>query len=121
MLAIVVLFVLALAPCLDSRQHGEQRPRTSRSFHDSTPPSRSIALTFDAGSDRGFAAQILDTLKANGIHATFGMTGQWAQKNADLVKRMVIEGHVLINHSWDHPDFTTISSADMRQPAAADR
>jgi peptidoglycan/xylan/chitin deacetylase (PgdA/CDA1 family) len=71
-----------------------------------------VALTFDAGSDRGFATQILDTLKANGIHASFGMTGLWAQQNPDLVKRMVSEGHVLINHSWDHPDFTTISSAE---------
>ncbi len=72
-----------------------------------------IALTFDAGSDRGYAVQILDTLKANGIHATFGMTGQWAQKNPDLVKRMVNEGHTLINHSWDHPDFATISTSDI--------
>ena len=72
--------------------------------------SPTIALTFDAGSDRGFAEQILNTLKANGIHASFGMTGLWAQQNPDLLKRMVDEGHTLINHSWDHPDFTTISS-----------
>jgi len=73
---------------------------------------RAIALTFDAGSDRGYASQILDTLSANGIHATFGMTGVWAQQNPDLVKRMVADGHTLINHSWDHPDFTTINSAE---------
>lgn len=72
-----------------------------------------IALTFDAGSDRGFAAQILDTLKANGIRASFGMTGLWAQQNPDLVRRMVNEGHVLINHSWDHPNFTEISSTEI--------
>jgi peptidoglycan/xylan/chitin deacetylase (PgdA/CDA1 family) len=69
------------------------------------------ALTFDAGSDRGYAAQILDTLKANGIHASFGMTGVWAEANPDLLQRIVNEGHHLINHSWNHPSFNTLTSA----------
>jgi peptidoglycan/xylan/chitin deacetylase (PgdA/CDA1 family) len=65
-----------------------------------------IALTFDAGADRGYAEQILDTLKAEGIKATFGMTGRWAEDNPDLVRRMVEEGHQLINHTYSHPSFT---------------
>jgi len=69
------------------------------------------ALTFDAGSDRGYAAQILDTLTANGIKASFGMTGVWAEANPDLLQRIVNEGHHLINHSWNHPSFNTLSSA----------
>ena len=69
------------------------------------------ALTFDAGADRGYAAQILDTLAANGIHASFGMTGVWAEANPDLIRRIVNEGHHLINHSWNHPSFNTLTSA----------
>ncbi len=65
-----------------------------------------IALTFDAGADRGYAEEILDTLKAEGIRATFGMTGRWAEDNPDLVRRMVDEGHQLINHTYSHPSFT---------------
>jgi len=94
---------------------GAQRPASAASSQIITTfptTEHAIALTFDAGSDRGYASQILDTLAANGIHATFGMTGAWAQQNPDLVKRMASEGHTLINHSWDHPDFTTISSAE---------
>ena len=70
-----------------------------------------IVLTFDAGADRGFAAEILDILAAENVPATFGMTGVWAEDNPDLVVRMVDEGHHLINHSWDHPNFTEISSS----------
>jgi peptidoglycan/xylan/chitin deacetylase (PgdA/CDA1 family) len=70
-----------------------------------------MALTFDAGSDVGYASEILDTLSAKGVKATFGMTGVWAQAHPDLVRRMVNEGHQLMNHSWDHPSFPTISSA----------
>ncbi|MBX6342567.1 MAG: polysaccharide deacetylase family protein, partial [Thermomicrobiaceae bacterium] len=50
--------------------------------------------------------QILDTLKAEGIKATFGMTGVWAEDNPDLIKRMVAEGHQLMNHTYDHQSFT---------------
>lgn len=76
---------------------------------DTTEPV--IALTFDAGADRGYAGQILDTLAAEGIRATFGMTGVWAEQNPDLIQRIAQEGHQLINHSWNHPDFTTLSTA----------
>ena len=65
-----------------------------------------VALTFDAGADTGYAPQILDYLRDEGIKATFGMTGQWAEMNPDLVQRMVNEGHQLINHTWDHGSLT---------------
>jgi peptidoglycan/xylan/chitin deacetylase (PgdA/CDA1 family) len=65
-----------------------------------------VALTFDAGADTGYAAEILDLLRDEGIEATFGMTGVWAQANPELVQRMVAEGHQLINHTWDHSSLT---------------
>ena len=65
-----------------------------------------VAFTFDAGSDAGYTTQILDTLAANGIHATFGMTGKFAEQNPQLVQRMVNEGHTLINHTYDHASWT---------------
>lgn len=71
-----------------------------------TSGRREVALTIDAGADTGYASEILDLLRDEGIHATFGMTGLWAQANPDLVKRMVAEGHQLINHTWDHPSLT---------------
>ena len=70
-----------------------------------------IALTFDAGADRGHAEAILDTLDSFGIVGSFGMTGAWAQANPDLVKRMVAEGHMVFNHTWDHRSFTGYSTA----------
>jgi peptidoglycan/xylan/chitin deacetylase (PgdA/CDA1 family) len=65
-----------------------------------------VALTFDAGADTGYGAEILDLLAAEGIAATFGMTGVWAQTNQALVQRMAAEGHQLINHTWDHASLT---------------
>ncbi len=65
-----------------------------------------VALTFDAGSDVGYTAQILDTLAANGVKASFGMTGPWSKANPDLLRRMVEDGHTIINHTYTHSSFT---------------
>ena len=58
------------------------------------------------GADTGYATEILDLLREEGIKASFGMTGVWAEANPDLVRRMVAEGHQLINHTWDHSSLT---------------
>jgi peptidoglycan/xylan/chitin deacetylase (PgdA/CDA1 family) len=71
-----------------------------------------VALTFDAGADRGFTEQILDTLKSEGVKATFGMTGHWAEDNPDLIQRMVDEGHTLINHTTTHRSWTGYSTGE---------
>src|SRR3712207_2955465 len=69
-----------------------------------------VALTFDAASDAGYAPRILDTLKANGVKASFGMTGQWAEAHPALLRRMVSEGHTVMNHTYSHPSFTGYST-----------
>jgi len=69
-----------------------------------------VALTFDAGSDTGHAATILDVLKSRGVHATFGVTGAWVRANPDLARRIVAEGHLVVNHTDRHLSFTGYST-----------
>ena len=69
-----------------------------------------VALTFDAGADAGYAAAILDMLEAAGVRASFGVTGQWAEANPALVRRIAAGGHQLINHTYDHGSFTGFST-----------
>ncbi|MEO7555726.1 MAG: polysaccharide deacetylase family protein [Acidimicrobiales bacterium] len=83
-------------------------------------PSRQVvALTFDAGSDVGYAAEILDVLQANGIKATFGITGRWTEDHPELVQRMAREGHQLLNHTYDHDSFTGVSTR--KAPLSSDQ
>jgi peptidoglycan/xylan/chitin deacetylase (PgdA/CDA1 family) len=74
------------------------------------PNRRVVALTFDAGSDVGYTDAILDTLRAQGIHATFSLTGQWTTTNPAAARRIVAEGHQLMNHTQDHLSFTGAST-----------
>lgn len=71
---------------------------------------RTVALTFDAGADVGFTAQILDTLDRSAVRGTFGITGRWAEAHPDLVRRMAEAGHLIMNHSYEHRSFTGVSA-----------
>ncbi len=61
-----------------------------------------IYLTFDQGYENGYTPPILDTLKEKEIRAIFFLTYDYAKRNAELVQRMIDEGHVIANHSWSH-------------------
>lgn len=76
------------------------------SFYRGNTSRRMVSYTFDAGSDLGFAGQILDFLKNRGIKASFGMTGKWATTNPTYVQRMANEGHHIFNHTWSHDSLT---------------
>lgn len=65
-----------------------------------------VALSFDAGETSGYTSEILDMLKAHGIHASFGVTGEWARANPDLVNRILDDGHIVFNHSESHRSWT---------------
>ena len=71
-----------------------------------------IYLTFDAGYDNGYTAPILDALKKHNVKSTFFLVGNFIEKNPDLVKRMVDEGHIVGNHTKNHPDMSKIATAE---------
>ena len=68
-----------------------------------------LYLTFDAGYENGSTAKILDTLKALQVPAAFFLVGNYIEKNADLVRRMAAEGHIVANHTMHHPDMSKLS------------
>lgn len=79
-----------------------------------------IYLTFDAGYENGCTARILDTLKKHDVPAAFFLVGNYLEKNADLVRRMVLEGHTVGNHTMHHYDMSKISDYATFQKELAD-
>lgn len=76
-------------------------------------PSDAVALTLDAGASAAPTAQMLDALKARGITITFFLSGDWIEKNPELTRRIVADGHEIGNHSVNHPDFRLLSDAEI--------
>ncbi len=68
-----------------------------------------LYLTFDAGYENGCTEQILDVLQKHQVPAAFFLVGNYIEKNADLVRRMVAEGHIVGNHTMHHPDMRKLS------------
>ena len=68
-----------------------------------------VRLTFDDGPNRTATPDIRDTLAAHGVTATFFVVGQMAVANLTLVQRESQEGHTIGNHSWSHPNLTTLT------------
>ena len=71
-----------------------------------------LYLTFDAGYENGCTEKILDTLKKHQVSAAFFLVGNYMEKNADLVRRMVNEGHIVGNHTMHHPDMRKMDTME---------
>lgn len=69
-------------------------------------------LTFDAGYENGNVARILDTLRDRDVPGAFFILGNLVERNPDLVRRMVDEGHTVANHTFHHPDMTRCTSRE---------
>ena len=74
------------------------------------PAEKTLYLTFDAGYENGSTEKILDVLKAQQVPAAFFLVGNYIEKNADLVRRMVDEGHIVANHTMHHYDMSKLSA-----------
>jgi peptidoglycan/xylan/chitin deacetylase (PgdA/CDA1 family) len=68
-----------------------------------------IAMTFDDGPSPETTPRLLDILKQRNIKATFFMIGQNAERNPEIVKRILADGHEIGNHSWSHPPLAKLS------------
>jgi peptidoglycan-N-acetylglucosamine deacetylase len=71
---------------------------------------RVLGLTFDDGPDSRTTPLILDILKEHDIHAAFFCTGEKAEKDPGLIRRIDSEGHIIGNHSYSHHFFFDLFS-----------
>jgi len=78
-----------------------------------------IYLTFDAGYENGNLARILDVLSEKKVKASFFILDYLIKKTPELVLRMDREGHLVVNHSKNHKDMTTLTDDEMRLNLAA--
>ena len=67
-----------------------------------------LYLTFDCGYENGYTAQILDVLKDHQAPAAFFVVGHMIQSSPDLIRRMVQEGHIVGNHTFQETTGQTL-------------
>jgi len=85
-------------------------------------PKRYVCLTFDDGLE-GYQSTIASELNAVGIRATFFIPPKWIDQGGttpaagdvltwDQIREIRDMGHEIGNHSYDHPDMTTLTEAE---------
>jgi peptidoglycan/xylan/chitin deacetylase (PgdA/CDA1 family) len=83
-----------------------------------------VALTFDDGPDPETTPALLELLARSQIRAAFFVVGRRVEEHPDLVRQIVLGGHEIGWHSYDHDVLLGLRSpasvtADLRRAAAA--
>jgi len=73
-----------------------------------------VALTFDAAYDPAPLKGILAALADAGADATFFLTGEFVRDFPSYTKLILDAGYPIGNHSYTHPDFTTLTVEKMQ-------
>ena len=91
---------------------GKDQLKTYDAAYIGDPGEKKLYLTFDAGYENGCTEKILDILKQQQVPAAFFLVGNYLEKNADLVRRMVEEGHIVGNHTMHHYDMSKLTTQE---------
>jgi len=78
------------------------------------PTVREVALTYDDGPNPPYTDRILDVLRAEHVQATFFLVGRAVVAYPQTVRRIVRDGDVIGNHSWDHAHLIVETNAAVR-------
>lgn len=77
------------------------------------------AITFDGGPDEHWTPQVLDLLDDYEAKATFFVIGKYVDAHPEVMQRAHASGHAHGNHSYLHPRFPLVSSAERRRELRA--
>jgi peptidoglycan-N-acetylglucosamine deacetylase len=83
------------------------------------PRRREIALTFDDGPSPLTTPLLLAILRWYGVPATFFIIGEHARAYPYLVAQMEGEGHEVGDHTFHHPNMSTVDPATVRDEIGA--
>lgn len=75
----------------------------STSFNGAELPAKNLCLTFDDGPGSS-TLEIARFLFENHIRATFFVVGKYAIHQTDVLSELKKMGHLIGNHTYDHPD-----------------
>jgi len=74
-----------------------------------------VALTYDDGPNDPWTLRLLEVLDRHSVKATFFVLGRFVQQKPQIVRALAAAGHVIANHSWDHPRLIFASNSELRR------
>jgi peptidoglycan/xylan/chitin deacetylase (PgdA/CDA1 family) len=74
-----------------------------------------VALTFDDGPDNELTPKLLDILKKCDVKVSFFVIGNRVDNAPEVLIRAVEEGHLVLNHSYSHPEFRKLDERAIKK------
>jgi peptidoglycan/xylan/chitin deacetylase (PgdA/CDA1 family) len=69
-----------------------------------------IALSFDGATSANGTSKLLDMLGELSLEVTLFVTGQFIERHPKVVRRALLSGHEVGNHTFSHPHLTTYAT-----------
>lgn len=76
---------------------------------------KTVYLTFDNGGGMGEIDKLLKAMDEFGVKASFFITGNNILKHPDSIRKLTAAGHLVLNHSMTHRDFTKMDDEAVLQ------
>ncbi len=109
---IMMLGCLITLAILHFQQAGVIATSTKEPIYQGNTGQKVVALSVNVDWGEEFIPGMMDEFKKKDCPVTFYVTGTWAEKNADLLKKMSAAGHSIQNHAYKHVHFSSLSDGE---------
>jgi probable sporulation protein (polysaccharide deacetylase family) len=79
------------------------------------PEKPMVTFIINVAWGNEYLPQILAALKNHQVTASFFLEGNWVKNNPDLAKMIVSAGHEVGNHSYSHPNMSSLTASQTRE------
>ncbi|MDF2836548.1 MAG: hypothetical protein K0Q63_2188, partial [Paenibacillus sp.] len=79
------------------------------------PGDKAISLTFDDWGSDYTVTKLLDVLKEHEVPATFFLRANGVERNPNLARALLEEGHEVANHTYTHPVVTELTPEQLQE------
>ncbi len=111
---ILVLGGLLAIAIIYFNQAGVIATSTKEPVYQGNTGQKVVAITVNVDWGEEYIPSMLEQFDKYDCKVTFFVTGTWAEKNPELLKKMCAAGHSIQNHAYKHVHFSSLSDAEAK-------
>ena len=110
LLAVSTIWYVPEVVTVSNNVYGKELPIQSAETEE-----KKAALTFECAWDYSNLGKILEILRMYDVRAAFFVTGEWAEKYPQELRKIMQGGHDIGNHSMTHRNLKQLGEAEMKE------
>ncbi|KUG03330.1 putative polysaccharide deacetylase [hydrocarbon metagenome] len=93
---------------------GVSAASTKEPIYQGNTGQKVVAITVNVDWGEEYIPGMLEEFDKYDCYVTFFVTGTWAEKNPELLKKMSAAGHSIQNHAYKHVHFSSLSDVEAK-------